>query len=142
MTPFGKWNPIETRKPHPQWERVKGAGGVKVKFKGANEINALVNYLVAYTPEILDHWQCPRDTMNTGHGDCEDFAILKRALIGRGDLIIGYDNILRQNHAVLLVDGKVLDCTHDKLLTPEEMPHFTPRIGMNGTTQWVYGERI
>lgn len=139
MTPFGKWKPIETRKPHPQWERVK-SDRIVLPHNGIGEVNSDINHSWKYQREERDHWQSPNEMMASGAGDCEDFAILKRAFIGRGEIIIGYDNILGGNHAVLYVDGVVLDCTHDGLLRPEEMPHFKPIMGMNDKRYWIFGK--
>lgn len=139
MTPFGKWKPIPTRKTLPQWERVKGDLLLVVHPRPISEINADINLGWKYQREERDHWQSPSEMMNSGAGDCEDFAILKQAIIGRGEIIIGHDNILGGNHAVLFVDGVVLDCTHDKLLKPGEMPHFKPIMGMDDQRYWIYG---
>ena len=138
MTPFGKWKPIPTRKTLPQWERVKG-DRIFLPLSDVGEVNSDINAAWTYQREDRDHWQSAGEMMDNGAGDCEDFAILKRAIIGRGEIIIGRDNILGGNHAVLFVDGVVLDCTHDKLLKPEEMPHFTPVMGMDDKSYWIFG---
>lgn len=139
MTPFGKWKPIATRKKLPQWERVKGE--VLAKSADVASVNSDINHGWKYQREDRDHWQSPNEMMASGVGDCEDFAILKRAFLGRGEIVIGHDNILGGNHAVLFVDGVVLDCTHDKLLTPDGMPHFKPIMGMDDRRYWIFGER-
>lgn len=138
MTPFSKWTPIPTRKAMPQWEAIK-AERLHLPHNGIGEVNSDVNAGWKYQREDRDHWQSPSEMMNSGAGDCEDFAILKRAIIGRGEIVIGYDNVLGGNHAVLFVDGVVLDCTHDKLLTPDEMPHFKPIMGMDDRRYWIFG---
>lgn len=138
MTPFGKWKPIPINRTLPHWERVKGE--MLTNVADISEVNSDVNAGWAYRREDVDHWQSPSEMMASGAGDCEDFAILKRALIGRGEIVIGRDNILRANHAVLYVDGMVLDCTHDKLLTPDDMPHFLPTMGMDDKQTWIYAE--
>lgn len=138
MTPFGKWKPVKTRISLPQWERVK-AERIVLPMDGLEEINSSINRGWAYVREDRDHWQSAGEMMASGTGDCEDFAILKRAIIGRGELIVGRDVLLGGNHAVLFVDGWVLDCTHDKLLRPDEMPHFTPTIGMDSSKYWIFG---
>lgn len=140
MTPFAKWKPIPTRQTLPQWERVKGCAYLVMRSSGIGEVNSDVNAAWKYQREERDHWQSPNEMMNSGAGDCEDFAILKRAIIGRGEIVIGHDNVLGGNHAVLFVDGVVLDCTHDKLLTPEQMPHFKPVMGMDDKQYWIFGE--
>lgn len=138
MTPFGKWKPIPMRRVNSHWERVRGKLDIG-RSEPIEEVNNDVNHGWRYVREDVDYWQSPNEMMSSGEGDCEDFAILKMALIGRGELIIGHDNILGGNHAVLFVDGVVLDCTHDRLLTPDEMPHFKPIMGMDKSSQWVYG---
>lgn len=140
MTPFGKWKPVPTQKILQQWERVKGEA--LAKSSDVAGVNSDINNGWKYQREERDNWQSPNEMMASGVGDCEDFAILKRAIIGRGELIIGHDNLLGGNHAVLYVDGVVLDCTHDRLLKPEEMPHFTPIRGMDGENYWIFGEKL
>jgi predicted transglutaminase-like cysteine proteinase len=44
-------------------------------------INAFVNKSVAYTTESDDVWTNPADTLASGKGDCEDFALLKIAYL-------------------------------------------------------------
>lgn len=139
MTPFGKWKPIPTRKKLPQWERVRGEA--LANSTDVASVNSDINHGWKYQREERDHWQSPSEMMNSGAGDCEDFAILKRAFLGRGEIVIGRDNLLGGNHAVLFVDGVVLDCTHDKLLRPDEMPHFKPIMGMDDRRYWIFGER-
>lgn len=138
MTPFGKWKPIPTRKKLQQWERIRSRQ-LNISWDSLAQVNSDVNTAWKYQREEKDHWQSPNEMMASGAGDCEDFAILKRAIIGRGEIIIGRDVLLGGNHAVLFVDGVVLDCTHDKILTPEEMPHFTPIMGMDSERYWIFG---
>lgn len=138
MTPFGEWRPFPTRKKVRQWEGIKNIM-LGMSWSDLGEVNSDVNTAWTYQREDGDSWQSPHDMMVSGKGDCEDFAILKRAIIGRGEIIIGQDNILGGNHAVLFVDGVVMDCTHDRLLKPEEMPHFKPTMGMDAFRYWIFG---
>lgn len=139
MNPFGKWMPIPTRQTLPQWERIRSRQ-LNISWESLAQVNRDINAGWKYQREERDHWQSPAEMMSSGVGDCEDFAILKRAIIGRGEIIIGRDVLLGGNHAVLFVDGVVLDCTHDGLLKPEEMPHFTPIRGMDEQGYWIFGE--
>lgn len=143
---FGNWVGIPTKQAIPQWDRVK-----HIRLAGygnsAVSINALVNRTIIYRPDRVDKWQTPHEMLVLEEGDCEDFAILKRAmLLGGGAhdhdifLVIGYDTILQANHAVLLVRGAVLDCAHGRILLPEEMPHFRPVMAMNGVGAWVMAQ--
>jgi predicted transglutaminase-like cysteine proteinase len=46
-------------------------------------VNADVNMLVTYDDEgpFVDYWQMPLETIKSGKGDCEDYAILKIAIL-------------------------------------------------------------
>lgn len=139
MTPFAKWKPIPTRQTLPQWARIRSRQ-LNISWESLAQVNRDINAGWKYQREERDHWQSPSEMMSSGAGDCEDFAILKRAIIGSGEIIIGRDALLGSNHAVLFVDGVVLDCTHDRLLDPAAMPHFTPVIGMDAFRSWMFGE--
>lgn len=72
-------------------------------------VNDEVNRSIRYRSDldqygVVDWWVV---NPPSGEGDCEDYALTKRQRLGRGELVIvGYR---RQVHAVLIVDGWVLD---------------------------------
>jgi predicted transglutaminase-like cysteine proteinase len=78
-----------------------------------DEVNASIRYrsdLDQYG--VVDWWVV---NPPSGEGDCEDYALTKRQRLGRGELVIvGYR---RQAHAVLIVDGWVLDNIERRVVT-------------------------
>lgn len=103
-------------------------------------VNAWVNRHVAYAADPRDRWQGPAETLRLGTGDCEDYAILKRAiLLARGwpanrlALVVGHDLARRQGHALLWADGLALDCLADDPIPLADLAGlFVP--------QWAFGE--
>lgn len=77
-----------------------------------NQINRAVNLAVKYTTDarkhgIPDHWATPFDTLESGEGDCEDYAITKYALLRAmhwpaSDLriVLVFDGRRKEYHAV------------------------------------------
>jgi predicted transglutaminase-like cysteine proteinase len=75
-------------------------------------INRAVNLAVKYTSDtrahgIPDHWATPFDTLESGKGDCEDYAIAKFALLRAMDwpakdlrIVLVYISRKREYHAV------------------------------------------
>ena len=105
-------------------------------------LNRTINAAIRYTSDqdqygVPDLWTAPLATLNTGQGDCEDYAIAKYiALRDAGfssddlRLLIVRDRVARQDHAVAGVrqDGRwlMLDNRHDVLLEHKDAGHFTP----------------
>jgi predicted transglutaminase-like cysteine proteinase len=91
----------------------------------AGVINRAVNLAIAPTSDMKqwgepDRWSSPLETLTTGRGDCEDYAIVKyAALLNAGfsehdvKLIILQNLARNENHAVIVlrIDGEwiVLD---------------------------------
>jgi predicted transglutaminase-like cysteine proteinase len=77
-----------------------------------NQINRAVNLAVKYTTDarkygIPDHWATPFDTLRSGEGDCEDYAITKYALLRAMDMpasnlriVLVFDTRRKEYHAV------------------------------------------
>jgi len=108
-------------------------------------VNAWVNRAIAYAADPRDHWQGPIETLRRKTGDCEDYAILKRAiLIARGwpasrlALVVGDDLIRRQAHALLWADGQLWDSLSDHPIMPAELAgDFIPHFAF-GLAAWAY----
>jgi predicted transglutaminase-like cysteine proteinase len=77
-----------------------------------NQINRAVNLAIKYTTDarkhgVPDHWATPFDTLESGEGDCEDYAITKYALLramnwSASDLriVLVFDSKRKQCHAL------------------------------------------
>jgi predicted transglutaminase-like cysteine proteinase len=109
-------------------------------------VNRLVNQAVAYASDIsqhgtLDTWSSPLETLGSGRGDCEDYAIakyvaLREAGTAEADLriLLGRDRIARQDHAVVAVRrGEtwiILDNRWTAIHTDGETASFTPLFAL------------
>jgi predicted transglutaminase-like cysteine proteinase len=91
---------------------------------------------------VVDRWSAPLETLGSGRGDCEDYAIAKyvalgEAGIGENDLrlVIVRDLGLGEDHAVLAVrDGEkwlVLDNRRLVLLKDGELQRTEPLFALN-----------
>ena len=110
-------------------------------------INRGVNEAVRYVSDFAQHgvvdlWSSPLETMATGMGDCEDYAIAKFALlldagVPEQDLriLLVRDLAVRQDHAVLAVrvDGRwlMLDNRRSSLLETGDLPQFMPLFAID-----------
>jgi predicted transglutaminase-like cysteine proteinase len=110
-------------------------------------INRSVNQLIRYVSDIEQHgvvdlWSSPLETLATGIGDCEDYAIAKFALlldagVAERDLriLLVRDTAVRQDHAVLAarLDGRwlVLDNRRGGLSEPRDLPYFMPLFAID-----------
>jgi predicted transglutaminase-like cysteine proteinase len=105
-------------------------------------INRAINMAIAPMSDLAqwgvpDRWSAPLETLTTGRGDCEDYAIAKYvALVEAGiaadevRLVIVRDLALEQDHAFVAVrlDGEwtVLDNRRLVLLQDVDMPRVQP----------------
>lgn len=117
--------------------------GLKRVEKINSEVNNAVRYVSDYTQHgVADLWSSPLATMASGRGDCEDYAILKYALlleagVDKADLrlLLVKDLSVRQDHAVLAVrvDGRwiVLDNRRSAPFETADLGHFMPLFALN-----------
>lgn len=115
-------------------------------------VDRMVNATIDYRRDVRDHWSTPRETWAAAAGDCEDCALLKRAILlergmdeSRIFFLLVRDVQVRENHAVLLVEDDgwhVLDCRRclKQCLPIEEVQDFTALEAMQGNERWKYGE--
>jgi len=139
----------------PQWAsfvaRHRGNEGVALY----DAVNVFVNHAVQFQAdttleEVLDDWITPETLMQTGEGDCEDFALAKFWLleylgVDKDDLyiVVVRDLVVRLPHAYLAVrDGDnvwLLDSRTDGLLTPDELEGIVPVITIGDTAAYLHG---
>ena len=117
-------------------------GRVKIAW-----INRTINAAIRYTTDqdqygVPDLWTAPLATLNSGQGDCEDYAIAKYVALRDAGfssedlrLVIVRDRVARQDHAVTGVrqDGRwlMLDNRHDILLEQKDAGHFIPLFAID-----------
>ncbi len=111
------------------------------------QVNRYSHKKITYPTEAqgVDYWQSPKETIESGKGDCEDYAIVKwQALLDNGipesDMYFmeGKHKLLNEMHVVLMVmiDGKFyyLDNTSESItqsMISEETSFTINRKGFN-----------
>lgn len=113
-------------------------------------VNTTVNRAVTYRAEKSDHWASVGETALSGRGDCEDYAIAKRALL----IEAGFDDANLQfvvlkdirrglQHAVLIahVDGVryVLDNLSDTIAKDTLYRNYRPIASIIGGREYLHG---
>jgi predicted transglutaminase-like cysteine proteinase len=105
-------------------------------------VSDVLNDAIRYTTDIVQHgvadrWSSPLETLASGRGDCEDYAIAKYAALREAGvpavnlrIVLLRDAADRNDHAVLPVreDGNwyVLDNRGTLLARDRDLPHYTP----------------
>lgn len=120
-------------------------------------VNRAVNAAVRYQADIAawgveDYWATPAETMARGVGDCEDYALLKMAILAtlgipeaQMSIVVVKDTARGIGHAVLAVrQGErfaILDNLSDAVRGDDEIASYVPlySIGTSGT--WIHGRR-
>ena len=118
-------------------------------------VNSYVNQAVRYVEDAdnfgrRDYWASAAQTLSSGRGDCEDYAIAKLQLLAaagvrREDmyLTIARDLVRNADHAVLVVkhDGgwTMLDNNTDKLIDAREANDYRPILSYSATSSWLHG---
>jgi predicted transglutaminase-like cysteine proteinase len=137
-----------------RWNQVSGAGvgGSAAAFAAAlrgqdvlatlEAVNGYVNARVRFVDDrvqfgVADKWLAPSDTLSRSRGDCEDFALAKRAMLraaGVPDkdlyLVVLKDLSRRADHAVLVVRAAgrflVLDNGTDRIVDSADIADYRP----------------
>jgi predicted transglutaminase-like cysteine proteinase len=110
-------------------------------------VNRNVNQAIRYVSDFQQHgladvWSSAFETLGSGMGDCEDYAIAKFAAlqasgISDGDIkmLLVRDLAVREDHAVLAVrvDGRwlVLDNRYSRLSEARDLPNFMPLFAID-----------
>ncbi len=143
-----------------KWESIKGAlcltEGAASRFAGltASALNLAVNRRIRYQrePDGSDVWQKPMDTFRRGCGDCEDFAILKYALLDMAGvvvrLIIGEIKSISGNQphawcaAHVANEWHALDQRFDQLIPVSEYINWLPIAAMHDDQVVRFGQEF
>lgn len=129
-----------------------GAGDITAQLR---HVSASVNAMVAYRTDQqnhgrLDQWSTPNETLARLSGDCEDYAILKMAILARlgvpvnaMEIVVVKDTSRRLFHAVLSVALKdrtlILDNMTDAVEADTEKPGYAPLFSLSGTANYIFG---
>lgn len=129
---------------------------VSAKRRGLQipKVNALVNRMLSYQEDdqlwqTSEYWASPAETLSKRAGDCEDYAILKYALLrelGIKDedmrIVVLRDKAVRQYHAVLTVRHKnkwlVLDNRFSRVRFERDLPHYQALYSVNASGEWSH----
>lgn len=157
-------SPLDTR-----WSRVSAGsvGGNAGAFASSlrdvgviaklEAVNSYVNARVRFVDDriqygISDRWQAASDTLARGRGDCEDFALAKRAMLraaGIPDkdlyLVVLKDLTRRADHAVLVVRAQgrflVLDNGTDRIVDSSDVADYKPILTFTAGRTYTHGYR-
>ncbi|MBN9671089.1 transglutaminase-like cysteine peptidase [Roseibium aggregatum] len=118
------------------------------------KVNYMVNRLVAYRQDGRlwqkpEYWASPAETLERRAGDCEDYAILKYALLrdlGIADedmrIVVLRDTAAKRHHAVLSVrhEGNwlVLDNRFSRVRFERDLPNYRALYSVNAAGAWSH----
>jgi predicted transglutaminase-like cysteine proteinase len=121
-------------------------------------VNNFVNHRVQYEDDAkrfgrADVWSSANDTLRSGRGDCEDYAIAKLQMLRAAGfsqrdlyLVIVRDLVRRADHAVLVARAAehlyVLDDGTDEVLDSKSVPDYRPVLTFASYGEWTHGYRI
>jgi len=107
-------------------------------------VNNYVNARVRFVDDrvqfgVADRWLMPSETLARGQGDCEDFALAKRAMLRTAGvaerdlyLVVLKDLSRRADHAVLVVRAAgrflVLDNGTDRIVDSSDVQDYKPML--------------
>ena len=118
-------------------------------------VNSWVNGHIAYQADQANHgqsdrWAAASQSLRSGRGDCEDYAIAKYQIlrelgVAEQDLflVIGRDRVMRADHAVLAVrvggGYRILDNFSNRVLGDGEVRDFLPTFSFSSSRSWLHG---
>jgi predicted transglutaminase-like cysteine proteinase len=121
-------------------------------------INHYVNRHVKFVDDSrqyrrADVWATANDTLTSGRGDCEDYAIAKLQMLraaGFSDLdlylVILKDLVRRSDHAVAVVRSGnrmlVLDNGTDEVLDSDRVTDYRPVLTFAANGAWTHGYKL
>jgi len=153
-----RWHSVEyarpTGAPAQFAQSLRGDGSVEQ----LEAVNRYVNHRVTFEDDQRrfgrgDVWSTANETLRSGRGDCEDYAIAKYQLLrsaGFADrdlyLVIVRDLVRRADHAVLVARAGghmfVLDNGSDEVLDSETISDYRPILTFASTGEWTHGYRM
>lgn len=136
---------------------LKGLDGKSFQEK-LNHINNTVNRLVRYTPDSQqygrnDYWAAPGTTLALGRGDCEDYAILKMALLraygvpaDSMSVVVVKDTRRNLFHAILAVSTSkghfILDNLRQNVPVDVAYSNYQPLYSLSSNRSWIHGRKV
>lgn len=133
-----------------------GSGMSSIRDK-LNLVNHDINQRIKYAKDItvhgtLDRWALPSETLKLGVGDCEDYALLKMAVLASQGIpltdmtvVILYDTKRHFYHAVLAVEVQgrhyILDNMREAVLTDAQLPDYMPLFSITNGRGFLHGTK-
>lgn len=127
-------------------------------LKQLEAVNWYVNGRVQFEDDYrhfgrADVWSSADDTLRSGRGDCEDYAIAKMQMLraaGFPDhdlyLVVLRDLVRRADHAVLVARAAgrmvVLDNGTDELIDTDKVSDYRPILTFASYGEWTHGYRV
>lgn len=115
-------------------------------------VNNWVNARVIFRSDRDGHdqWASAAQTLRTGRGDCEDFAIAKMQLLrALGHqaatlyFVVAQDLVRRQGHAVLVVRHHgamlMLDSNSNRIQDATQRADYRPILSFSANRAWIHG---
>lgn len=152
-----RWNRIEHRPIGPAAEAMVASLAGLSPIEQLDAVNRYVNRRVEFVNDSTrfgraDLWLGAADTLRSGRGDCEDFAIAKLQILRRAGfaekdlyLVILRDTRRQADHAVLVAraDGRllVLDNGTNRIVDSDTIPDYRPILTFAGGRSWTHGYR-
>lgn len=138
----------------PRWLAVRDQRALGLRYRGegiAAKVDKWVNYAVRYERDDGDSWAPPAETLAKLAGDCEDIALLKRALLINSGVpepqimfVLAYDLLARADHAFLVVfEARWLALENRNSLTmpAERLRDYRPIEAFTRDRAWTFGRR-
>lgn len=138
-------------------QRTAAGGGMSSIRDKLNLVNHLVNTRITYRKDTdshgrLDQWSSPSETLKSGFGDCEDYALLKMAVLeSQGvslkdmTVVILYDKKRHFYHAVLSVEVQgthyILDNMRNQVLADSRLPDYQPLFSISNGRGFLHGTK-
>jgi predicted transglutaminase-like cysteine proteinase len=146
-----------------RWRAIAAAGAQDGIVSGEarrtviHAVNRAVNATIRYQTDAAawgseDYWASPQETMARGVGDCEDYALLKLAMLAaigvpepEMTVVVVKDLSRGIGHAVLAVrtgEGyEVLDNLTDAVRSDAEIASYVPLYSIGHAGTWIHGKR-
>lgn len=102
---------------------------------------------IEYRREAADDWAAPQLTLQRGYGDCEDFVLLERALLLAAGwkspvyMLIAFDQLAREDHALLVTQGEILDCRTPRIIPVASFADYMPKLAFSSDESLTFGKR-
>lgn len=119
---------------------------LSMNFHGYHEVNDFVNKTISYLQDVRDEWQSPNETLLKKTGDCEDYALLKYALLKDQfpNAKLAYSMLMidgkAEPHVVVLLDNKVLDNYNGEIKELSERQDLRVAFALDESRVYVDGK--